>query len=191
MTSAETSDAISLAYQGMLIRSDLIQYSFSLRSSTFSAKEASDLVGWLAQEFTLGRCNWFASAISSMIGRENHIGFFHPDGHLLHAVVATAPQYGGELRGHGCDILGRRTLSRIASEMAEINPAFTMEIGDRIADPEFGQGEMEALIDLAGELPWTAHLVGRSPSAPDGHRLLDISCRLGMPAVTAVPQHSL
>ncbi|MCV9964548.1 hypothetical protein OIU34_21905 [Pararhizobium sp. BT-229] len=172
----------STTYQSMLVDSDLIAHSFALRSPSFSADEAADLVGWLASEFTLGRCSWFASAIAHVRGREHHISFTHADGRLAHAVASVSPQFNASaLRGDGCDILGRRPLGTILSEMDALNRHIQVEIGSTASRSDFEAGEIEAMIDLATELPWCSRLVGKPPSSPDGPRLKSIALRLGMP----------
>ena len=168
-------------YSDMLVESDLLGYSFSLRSDTFDAAASSDLVGWLAEEFTLRRCNWFASAIATVTGREHHVAFVHPDGRLAHAVAAASPQYDSALKGNGIDILGRRPLATMLSQMNTMNDRVVVEIGSSMSIGDFDEGELEALVDLAGELPWTAGLVRRSAPQPDGQRLREIAYRLGMP----------
>jgi len=172
---------IAEVYGRMLADSDLFTYSFILRSETFGAESASALVGWLAEEFTLYRCNWFASAIVSMTGREHHVAFVRPDGRLAHAVAATSPQYGPDLKGNGADILGRRPLPVISAQMKSLSEGVVVETGRSMPTGDFEMGELEALVDLAGELPWTAGLVGKAPPTPDGQRLRDIAHRLGMP----------
>ena len=169
-------------YRDMLVDSDLFTHSFSLRSDTFDAEEASDLVGWLAEEFTLRRCNWFASAIATVTGREHHVAFVHPDGRLAHAVAAATPQYDNDLKGSGSDILGRRPFATMSAQMNSLNERVFVETGRSMSSGDFDEGELEALIDLAGELPWTAKLVRRPSTKPDGPRLRKIARALGMPA---------
>lgn len=170
-------------YQRMLMDSELMAYSFDLRSPTFSASQATDLVGWLASEFTLARCSWFASAIAHVRGREHHVAFTHGDGRLAHAVAAVAPQFDlAGLKGDACDILGRRPLGVMLSEMSLLNRNVIIEIGSPASSSEFDDGELDSLVELAGELPWCSRLVGKSPREPDGRRLWDIATKLGMPA---------
>ena len=169
-------------YQRMLIDSDLMVYSFELRSPSFSASQATDLVGWLASEFTLARCSWFASAIALIRGREHHVAFTHGDGRIAHAVAAVAPQFDQtDLKGDACDILGRRPLSVMLSEFTLLNRSVIVEIGSPSSSSDFDDGELDALVELAAELPWCSRLVGKSPREPDGSRLWEIAAKLGMP----------
>lgn len=172
----------STAYRSMLVCSDLVAHSFALRSPSFSAGDAADLVAWLASEFTLARCSWFASAIAYIRGREHYVTFNHRDGRLAHAIVSVAPQFDTTaLMGDGCDILGRRPLSIILSEMSTLNRHIQIEIGSSASPSDFATGELETMIELAGELPWCSRLVGKPPSEPNGPRLQSIAHRLGMP----------
>lgn len=172
----------STAYQSMLVNSDLVAHSFALRSPSFSAGDAADLVAWLASEFTLARCSWFASAIAHVRGREHHISFTHADGRLAHAVASVSPQFDASaLQGDGCDVLGRRPLGTILSEIDALNRHVRVEIGSAVPPSDFEAGEIQAMINLASELPWCSRLVGKPPSDPDGPRLKSIALRLGMP----------
>jgi hypothetical protein len=170
------SDAV---FRDLLVDSDLVRHSFDLRAGSFDAKTSVDLVGWLAQEFMLLRCAWFASAVAHVRGREHFVAFMHPDGRLAHAVVSTSPQYGGPLAGDGCDILGRRPLQEIHLQMKAFAPDVEIVIGDLIEEIDFNDGELAPLLDLAASLPWTSQLVRRGTSTPDGGRLLEIARRLG------------
>jgi hypothetical protein len=171
----------SMTYHDMLIDSDLIAHSFDLRSPSFSASQATELVGWLAKEFTLFRCSWFASAIAHVRGREHHVAFTHGDDRLAHAVAAVSPQFDhANLKGDACDILGRRPLGVMHSEMTLLNGFVTVEIGTPASSAAFDDGELDVLIELAGELPWCSRLVGQSLKEPDGPRLWKIATRLGM-----------
>ncbi|MCZ7860676.1 hypothetical protein O9X98_04600 [Agrobacterium salinitolerans] len=169
-------------YQRMLIDSDLMVYSFELRSPSFSASQATDLVGWLASEFTLARCSWFASAIAFVRGREHYVAFTHGDGRIAHAAAAVAPQFDpANLKGEACDILGRRPLGVMLSELKHLNRSVIVEIGLPVLSSDFDDGELDALVALAAELPWCSRLVGKSPKEPDGARLWEIAVKLGMP----------
>lgn len=169
-------------YQRMLIDSDLIAYSFDLRSPSFSASQATDLVGWLASEFTLSRCSWFASAIAHVRGREHHVAFMRGDGRLAHAAAAVAPQFDhADLKGDACDILGRRPLGVMVSEITGLNRSVIVDVGSPVLLTDFSEGELEAMVELAGALPWCSRLVGKYPKEPDGAHLWDIARRLGMP----------
>lgn len=167
-------------YRDMLVDSDLIAYSFELRSETFDADAAATLVGWLAEEFTLRRCDWLASAISTVKGREHHVAFRYADGRLAHAIAAASPQYGTDLRGGGCDILGRRPLAKMEDEIRGLVSDVFVETGRPMPTDAFDDGELDALVDLAAALPWTAHLVGRPAPEPDGQHINAIAGRLGM-----------
>ncbi|MBY3155425.1 hypothetical protein HFO56_24165 [Rhizobium laguerreae] len=164
----------------MFATSDLVAHSFALRS-TLSVGEATDLVGWLASEFMLARCAWFASAVAQVRGREHYVAFLHTDGRLAHAVAAAAPQFDPDnLRGYGCDILGRRPLSEMLLEMNSLNDHILVEVGHPAEANEFDDGELDAMIDVASQLPWCAALVGRPRPDPDGEKLLSAARRLGL-----------
>lgn len=168
-------------FSRMLVTSDLIGHSIALRSEVFSPEDASNLVGWLVTEFVTARCTWLASAIAHVRGREHHVAFIHEDGRLAHAVTAVAPQFDPRtLKGYGCDILGRRPLMDMLAEINFMNSRIRVVVGQPMETSDFGDGELDAMIDLAAELPWCSSLVGRPRPEPDGRRLLKVAKRLGM-----------
>lgn len=167
----------------MFIVSDLVAHSFDLRSEDFDAESSSELVEWLAQEFMLGRCVWFASAVARVKGREHFVAFMHPDGRLAHAVAAVSPQYSTDLKGDGCDILGRRPLAHMLDQMRSMNADISVVIGQIASEEEFDAGQLDAMTDLAALLPWTARLVGKACGDPEGKTLRSTAIRLGMPDI--------
>lgn len=142
-----------------------------------AAGEASDVVGWLIQEFTLGRCHFLTSAVARAVGRDHAVCFVHPDGRVAHSVLSFSPQYGDALRGYGADILGRRSLADMTNEVRMIAGKVSIAIGD-IAEPnDFLPGEEDALLTLASHLPWLRSIL-RLPVADASPAELLKTCRL-------------
>ena len=58
-----------------IAESDLVAFSFELRERGLEVEEASHLVGWLIEQFALGRCASLASAVAHSIGRDHFVAF--------------------------------------------------------------------------------------------------------------------
>jgi len=164
-----------------IAESDLVALSFELRESGLGADAASNLVGWLIDEFALGRCASLASVIAHRVGREQFVAFERADGRLAHAVVACSPQDGTRLVGWAVDILGRRRLAEVAHEVESISGPVTPRIGDPIGQAEMEDAEAASLFALAAELPWLRAAMRMPLEAPDHGRLVEAARTLGFP----------
>ncbi|WP_315920998.1 hypothetical protein [Mesorhizobium sp. SP-1A] len=174
-------DSLSVFTHEMLVKSDLIRWSFDARSGDFSAELTSQMVGWLAEKYLLGGCASLASAIAYEVGRERLVSFQWGDGRLCHAVVACSDQHDEELRGYGVDILGRRPLKLMRQEIAALADVKRVSIGWMIERSEFDDDEQQALVDLAASLPWLATVL-RRPQVVDVAATLAAMQRLGYSA---------
>lgn len=159
-------------------RSNLIPLSFEWRSA-LSAEESASLACWLMEEFLLSRCGFLASAISRQIGREHYVSWVHPNGQLAHAVVACSPQFDLQLRGDAVDILGRRALKAIDTEIRSLAPLVTPTVSAPIESDDFEPGEEEQLIALAVELPWFRHALRLGTKPSDGSSIHRAAAALG------------
>lgn len=165
----------------MLLKSDLVAWSFEARTETFTPDMTSSMVGWLAQRYLLGGCAYLASAVAYEVGREKLVSFQWDDGRLCHAVVACSDQHDEELRGFGVDILGRRPLKLMRQEIAALADVKRVSIGWMIERSEFDDDEQQALVDLAASLPWLATVL-RRPQVVDAAATLAAMQRLGYSA---------
>lgn len=148
-----------MAFVESITKSELIAWSFELRKKGFSSEESSEIVGKLIERFILGRCGFIASVAARLLGREHYVSWHHPDGRLAHAVLAVAPQFDDGLRGDGIDILGRRPLHVIGSEIAALSPRVRPMVGEVIPSEYFDPDEEDELLTLISALPWYARVV--------------------------------
>jgi len=174
-------DSLSVFTHEMLVKSDLIRWSFDARSGDFSAELTSQMVGWLAEKYLLGGCASLASAIAYEVGRERLVSFQWGDGRLAHAVVASIDQYDNSLKGNGVDILGRRPLKQMKQEVGALADVNRVSVGWIVEREAFEPGEQEALIELAASLPWLAGVL-RRPQVIDPAATLAAMQRLGYSA---------
>lgn len=145
--------------------SELISWSFVLRSEGLTADESSQFAARLCEEFLLKRCGYLASRAARVLGREHYVAWVHPDGRLAHAVLAVSPQSTSEqLRGDGVDVLGRRSLKSIDLEVRELAPNAFVRIGAIIESDDFDPGEETELEELLSALPWFAKVLRREPT---------------------------
>ena len=165
----------------MLLKSDLVPWSFDARSSVFSAEMTSNMVGWLAEKYLLGGCASLASAIAYEVGRERLVSFQWNDGRLAHAVVACTDQHDDQLRGSGVDILGRRPLKLMKQEVSALADIHRVSVGWMIEREAFDDGEQVALVELAASLPWLAAVL-RRPQVVDPAATLSAMQKLGFAA---------
>lgn len=174
-------DYLSVFTHDMLLKSDLVAWSFEARFDAFTSDLTSEMVGWLAERYLLGGCATLASAIAYEIGRERLVSFQWNDGRLAHAVVAFTDQHDDELKGFGVDILGRRPLNLMKQEIGALADIHRVSVGWMIEREVFDTGEQEALVELAASLPWLAAVL-RRPQVIDPAATLSAMKKLGFAA---------
>ena len=174
-------DSLSVFTHDMLLKSDLVTWSFEARSETFTPEMTSSMVGWLAERYLLGGCAYLASAIAYEVGRERLVSFQWGDGRLAHAVVASIDQYDNSLKGNGVDILGRRPLKQMKQEVGSLADINRVSVGWMIEREAFDVGEQAALVQLAASLPWLAAVL-RRPQIVDPAATLSAMKKLGFAA---------
>lgn len=154
-------DAGSFLSMSNIAGSDLVRLSFDLREAGISVETATGLVGWAISEFAMGRCAYLAAAVCKASSREHFVSFVHPDGRMAHAAVAMSPQIkDSPLAGNGADILGRRPLRTIESEVRALCGPVRIIVG--CLPDDLDPLEEKALLDFAGGLPWFRGLAGRN-----------------------------
>lgn len=174
-------DSLSIFTHDMLLKSDLVAWSFEARSAAFTPELTSEMMGWLAERYLLGGCATLASAIAYEVGRERLVSFHWNDGRLAHAVVASTDQHNDELKGFGVDILGRKPLKLMKQEIGALADIHRVSVGWMIEREAFETGEQEALIELAASLPWLAAVL-RRPQVVDPAATLSAMKKLGFAA---------
>lgn len=141
--------------QRRLVGSDLIRHYFDLKGEGLDPSEGAEAVGALADVYVLGRCAALATVAARIAGRERIVRFLWPDGRLVHAVLACAPQHAGEpLRGDCVDVLGRGSLSALEADLKAAIAPVTVEIGTVVPDQDFLEGEVASLGLVCEQLPW-------------------------------------
>lgn len=153
-----------------LVESDLTRYSFEVRRTEGAdPHDVSIAVFGLADAYLLGGCLKLATVLGEINGMEHVVTFRSVDGDLLHAVTACSPQADGEpLRGDCVDILGRRKLAEIREGMERTFGPVRTEVGERMPESEFEDGEKGRIRTLASVLPWTRHLSRSADAALPG-----------------------
>lgn len=171
-----------------LAESDLLLFSFDLRTDGYGAGSVAKLVGWIVEEFSMKRCAYLASVLAARLGREHHVEIVRQDGRLAHAVTACAPQHGFELKGDCVDALGRRRLSETVRAVEALTGPCSVRTGEPLPPSDFEPGEAEALLDLSSGLPWMRSLMRLPRTRPDPASLFDAASRLGLPPSDATDQ---
>lgn len=149
------SDPATLWLHERLAGSDLLRLFFALREAGLDPRRGAHAVGSLADLYLLGRCNLLASFGARRVGRDRMVGFHWPDGRLIHAVLACAPQEPGRpLRGDCVDILGRLPLNALDEDLSRLVGGVGVRVGDLVDEVDFLDGEATALERLCPRLPW-------------------------------------
>jgi hypothetical protein len=142
-----------------IARSELMQVVFEgVRSGTWDASGAEEVLLAALRGFGNGCCYFLASAVVGVRGG-TIAGFWRVrgDDRLVHAVVVDPAD------GHASDIVGRRPLAAVRSELVEAVGDVAMSVLPPIGDG-MDEAESEILSGIAAALPWMR--MGIVPPAP-------------------------
>ncbi|WP_173050606.1 hypothetical protein [Bosea sp. ANAM02] len=162
------SDSATTWLHERLLSSDLMSHFFELRDDLgLSGDLVARTVFSLAHKFTLGDCLQLAAVLGEVSGADHVVTISRPDGRLLHAVFACAPQYPNERpRGDCVDIMGRMNLSDAIAGLEKAFGRVTIGVGKHWDDDFLDTEERGRIRSIAAALPWTrsfARLDGISP----------------------------
>jgi hypothetical protein len=121
----------------------------------------------LAHKFTLGDCLKLAAVLGEVSGADHVVTISRPDGRLLHAVFACAPQYPNERpRGDCVDVMGRMSLSTAIAGLEKAFGQVEIAVGKHWDDDFLDAEERARIRSIAAALPWTrsfARIEGVTP----------------------------
>lgn len=151
-----------------LLASDLMAHFFELRDELgLSGDLVASTVFSLAHKFTLGDCLQLAAVLGEISGVDHVVTISRPDGRLLHAVFACAPQYPNERpRGDCVDIMGRMSMSDAIDGLKKAFGPVTIGVGKNWDSDFLSVDDRDRIRSIAAALPWTrpfARLHGISP----------------------------
>jgi hypothetical protein len=164
----------------LLAKAEILSATFPRDASLGPSDDAlANSVTWLIETFTIKRSLDLSLAIGRRIGGNHCVRAVDDGGNTNFALIAEEPhQVGGEAKGRGVTIFGRVVITDLVQGLSG-EEAPQLQVG--IAESERQAGAQdEALVRLAGLLPWYRGVL-KTPAGPiDTLTLIRTCLQLGM-----------